>query len=135
MGECCPLSVAERRLRHGCCGWSGGARRGTVRDRGQGWGGCGTVTATTPAGITYCGSTENGTLTLTGDAGGVHLDRSQVNGLAYVESNSGPAVTVAGNTVTGSLYCTGNTPAPGDNNKIKTVSGTATGQCAPLAVR
>ena len=139
----------------------------------------GTVTATSPDAITYCGSTENGTLsvsgatgavtlgdggsctadtipsligiagatgpvtvnglqesgtlTLSGDAGGVTLSASSVNGAVHVENNAGPSVTVAGNTVTGSLYCTGNNPAPTDSGSINTVSGTATSQCAAIA--
>ena len=42
---------------------------------------------------------------------------------------------VSGNTVTGSLYCTGNNPDPVDYGSINTVSGTASGQCAPIAQR
>ena len=141
----------------------------------------GTVTATSPDTITYCGSTEdgtlsvsgatgavtlgdggscaadtipsrisitgasgsvtvnglqeNGTLTLSGDTGGITLSASSVNGAVHVENNAGPSVTVAGNTVTGSLYCTGNNPAPTDNGSINTVSGTATSQCAAIAQR
>jgi hypothetical protein len=38
-------------------------------------------------------------------------------------------------TVTGSLYCTGNNPAPADNGTINTVSGTASDQCAAIAKR
>ena len=141
----------------------------------------GTVTATSPGAITYCGSTEdgklsvsastgavtlgdggacaadtipstisitgaagpvmvngleeNGTLTLSDGTGGVTLSASSVNGPVYVEDNAGPSVTVAGNSVTGSLYCTGNNPAPTDNGSINTVSGTATSQCAALAER
>jgi hypothetical protein len=141
----------------------------------------GTVTATSPDTITYCGSTEdgtlsisgatgavtlgdggscaadtipsrisitgatgsvtvnglqeNGTLTLSGDTGGITLSASSVNGAVHVENNAGPSVTVAGNTVTGSLYCTGNNPAPTDNGSINTVSGTATDQCAAIAER
>jgi hypothetical protein len=63
---------------------------------------------------------------------------SQVDGLAYVENNAATApvqITVSGNTVTGSLYCTGNNPAPSDNGIINTVSGTASGQCAAIAER
>ena len=58
---------------------------------------------------------------------------NSVNGRVYVENNAGPSVTVAGNAVTGSLYCTGNNPAPTDNGSINTVSGTATSQCAAIA--
>jgi hypothetical protein len=41
----------------------------------------------------------------------------------------------SGNTINGSLACTGNTPAPGDAGAVNAVSGTATGQCTPLATR
>ena len=148
----------------------------------------GTVTATSPSGITYCGSTEagglsvtgatgpvvlggalpdgtactadmfsgpvtvtgatapvtvtgldqQGTLTLENDTAGVTLDGSQLDGRALVENNTATApavITVSGNTVNGSLYCTGNNPAPGDNGSINTVSGTATDQCAGIAER
>jgi 5'-nucleotidase len=77
----------------------------------------------------------NGTLTLSGDTGGVTLNASSVNGAVHVEDNAGPSVTVAGNRVTWSLYCTGNNPAPTDNGSINTVSGTATSQCAAIAER
>src|SRR5580693_579307 len=36
--------------------------------------------------------------------------RFAMAGGAYVENNAGPKVTKAGNTATGSLYCTGNNP-------------------------
>ena len=85
--------------------------------------------------VTVNGLQESGTLTLSGDVGGVTLDTSSVNGPVYVENNTGPAVTVAGNAVTGSLYCTGNNPAPTDNGSVNTVSGTATSQCAAIATR
>ena len=42
---------------------------------------------------------------------------------------------VSGNTVNGSLFCTGNNPAPIDYGAINTVSGTAYGQCAPISQR
>jgi len=44
-------------------------------------------------------------------------------------------ITVMGNTVTGSLACSGNDPAPADNGVVNTVSGTASGQCAAIATR
>jgi hypothetical protein len=92
--------------------------------------------ATAP--VTVTGLNQHGTLTLENDSAGVTLNGSQVNGLAYVENNAATApveITVSGNTVTGSLYCTGNNPAPSDNGIINTVSGTATGQCAGIAQR
>ncbi len=84
------------------------------------------------------GLSENGTLTLNGDTGGVTLNGSQINGLAYVENNTATApaaITVSGNKIDGSLYCTSNNPAPVDNGTINTVSGTATAQCTSIAER
>jgi hypothetical protein len=149
----------------------------------------GTVTATKPSEIIYCGSTEHGALSVTGSAGvvalggtlsdntpcgpdtipsavtvtgatapvtiqglhqsgtltvenntaGVVLEVSQVDGRVYVEHNTASAPTgiaLAGNTVNGSLTCTGNNPAPNDEGgNINTVSGTASGQCTAIAER
>jgi hypothetical protein len=96
-----------------------------------------TVTgATSP--VTVTGLNQNGTLTLENDSDGVTLGTSQVNGLVYFENNTSPltaGIMVTGNTVTGSLYCTGNNPAPLDYGNINTVSGTASGQCEPIATR
>jgi hypothetical protein len=102
---------------------------------------------TIPSAVTITGATapvivtglqQNGTLTLESDSDGVTLDGSQVNGLVYVENNTSAltaGIMVSGNTVTGSLYCTGNNPAPIDYGAINTVSGTASGQCAAIAQR
>ena len=90
--------------------------------------------ATSP--VTITGLKQHGTLTLENDSDGITLDGSQVNGLAYVENNTAAVtagIMVSGNTVTGSLYCTGNNPDPIDYNAINTVSGTASGQCAGIA--
>lgn len=55
-------------------------------------------------------------------------------GEAYVQNNTGTAgVTVSGNSIKGTLTCTGNTPAPTDNGSVHTVSGTADGQRAGIA--
>jgi hypothetical protein len=43
------------------------------------------------------------------------------------------ALVVAGNTITGSLSCNGNNPAPTDNGRLNTVTGLASGQCSALA--
>jgi hypothetical protein len=96
-----------------------------------------TVTGAT-APVTVTGLQQNGTLTLENDTAGVTLDGSKLNGRAYVENNTATApavITVSGNTVTGSLYCTGNNPAPADNGSINAVSGTASDQCAGIAER
>ena len=92
--------------------------------------------ATSP--VTVTGLQQNGTLTLESDSDGITLDGSHVNGLVYVENNTSPltaGIMVSGNTVTGSLYCTGNNPPPIDYGAINTVSGTASGQCAAIAQR
>jgi len=67
----------------------------------------------------------------------VTLDGASLSGLAYVENNAtgNSAVTVSGNTINGSLYCTGNTPAPVDGGAVNIVTGSATGQCTALATR
>jgi hypothetical protein len=96
-----------------------------------------TITGAT-APVTVTGLSQNGTLTLDNDTAGVTLNGSQLNGRAHVENNTATApaaITVSGNTVTGSLYCTGNNPPPVDNGSINTVSGTATDQCAAIAQR
>ena len=86
--------------------------------------------------VTVSGLKENGTLTLSGNTGGVDLAGISLSGLAYVQNNTGTAaITVAGNAINGSLYCTGNTPPPGDGGTVNTVTGSATGQCAGLATR
>jgi hypothetical protein len=142
----------------------------------------GTVTATSPSAITYCGSaeagalivtgatgpvtlgntcasdtisgpvtitgasalvtvgelTQHGTLTLDNNTDGIDFASSQINGPVHVENNTAPApeeIAVTGNSVTGSLYCTGNDPVPSDNGIINKVSGTASGQCAAIAER
>ncbi|MGH3164550.1 MAG: hypothetical protein ACRDN0_01490 [Trebonia sp.] len=146
----------------------------------------GSVTATDPAGITYCGSTEAGNLTVTGatgpvvlssalpdgtacaadtisgavaitgasapvtvtglkqrgaltlenDSAGVDLVGGQFKGSAYVSDNTATApaaITVSGVAVTGSLYCTRNSPAPTDAGTLNTVSvATASDQCTDL---
>lgn len=78
---------------------------------------------------------KHGTLRLQDSSGGVTLGGARVSGLVYVDSNAGGANTVAGNSVNGSLSCTGNNPAPGDGGTVNTAPGTAAGQCAGLAVR
>jgi hypothetical protein len=88
--------------------------------------------------VTVTGLNQQGTLTLDNDTAGVTLEGSQLNGPVHVENNTATApaaITVSGNTVDGSLYCTGNNPAPADNGSVNTVSGTATDQCAGISER
>ena len=102
---------------------------------------------TIPSSVTITGASamvavgelnQHGTLTLENNTGGIYFVGSQIDGRAYVEDNSAPAPVenaVMNNTITGSLYCTGNNPAPADNGIVNTVSGTASGQCAAIAER
>ena len=97
----------------------------------------GAVTITgASAPVTVTGLNERGTLTLENDAAGVDLDGGQLNGPAYVSDNTATApaaITVSGVAVTGSLYCTGNSPAPTDAGTLNTVSAaTASDQCTDL---
>ena len=97
-----------------------------------------TVTGATSL-VTMTGLHQNGTLTLENNTAGVTMEVSQVNGQVFVENNTAPApaaIALAGNTVSGSLFCTGNKPAPTDEGgNVNTVSGTASGQCAAIAER
>ena len=97
----------------------------------------GSVTITGASAMVTVGELhQHGTLTLEHNAGGIYFVGSQVDGRAYVENNSAPAPVenaVMNNTITGSLYCAGNNPAPADNGIVNTVSGTASGQCAAIA--
>jgi hypothetical protein len=97
----------------------------------------GAVTVTgASAPVTVTGLKERGTLTLETDTAGVDLDGGQLNGLAYVSNNTATApaaITVSGVAVSGSLYCTGNSPAPTDAGTLNTVSApTASDQCTDL---
>jgi 5'-nucleotidase len=97
-----------------------------------------TVTGATSL-VTMTGLHQNGTLTLENNTAGVTVEVSQINGPVYVENNTAPApavIALAGNTVNGSLFCTGNKPAPTDEGgNFNNVSGTASDQCAAIAER
>jgi hypothetical protein len=99
----------------------------------------GSVTITGASAMVTVGELDqHGTLTLGNDTGGVYFASSQINGQVYVENNAAPVpmeIGVVGNTVSGSLYCSGNNPAPSDDGIINTVSGTASDQCAAIAER
>jgi hypothetical protein len=86
--------------------------------------------------VTVTGLKQRGTLTLENDTAGVDLDGGQLHGSAYVSDNTATApaaITVSGVAVTGSLYCTGNSPAPTDAGTLNSVSAaTASDQCTDL---
>jgi 5'-nucleotidase len=91
-----------------------------------------TATGTTGAVLIEKGRI-SGPVTLTGNTGGVRLDTVTISGPVILIGNSGSQpVVVAQNTVSGVLSCSGNTPAPGNDNRPNTVRGPALGQCSRL---
>jgi hypothetical protein len=91
-------------------------------------------------GASGCGAnTITGPVTLTGNGAGVQLGGNLIHGPVRLTGNSGgtspgTAVSqVAANQIGGPLACSGNTPAPTDDNQPNTVAGPASGQCAGLA--
>ncbi|MGC5628803.1 exo-alpha-sialidase [Georgenia sp. Z1344] len=75
-------------------------------------------------------STIGGTLSVTGTAGPVVIDRSEVADDVTIADNSGRMATIlSGLTVDGSLACTGNAVVPTDSGVPFTVAGAASGQC------
>ncbi len=90
-----------------------------------------TVTGATGA-VSLTDTRVTGPVTLSGNKGGVRLDGATVTGPVSLTNNTGAATVVAGNTVTGPLACSGNNPAPVNENRKNTVRGPASGQCAKL---
>ncbi len=74
----------------------------------------------------------SGPVSATGNKKGVTIDSSSITGPVAVANNSGGPSVIAGNTITGPLSCSGNNPAPGNDNRKNTVRGPASGQCAKL---
>ena len=71
--------------------------------------------------MTVTGLYQQGTLTLENDTAGVTLGTA-ASSTAGPSSRTTPPLLLpssrwSGNTVNGSLYCTGNNPAPGDNGR------------------
>jgi len=73
-----------------------------------------------------------GPVTLSGNKGGVRIDGATVTGPVSLTNNTGGEAVVAGNTITGPLSCSGNNPAPVNEDRKNTVRGPASGQCARL---
>jgi hypothetical protein len=83
------------------------------------------------------GNTLNGLLTLTGNMGLVELGHNRINGGARLINTSGSAPTVEdmtseieSNMISGTLSCSGNSPAPVNDGRPNTVTGQRLGQCA-----
>jgi hypothetical protein len=95
----------------------------------------GAIVATGAAAISICGSTISGAITISGSTGPVVLGSGQpwctanrIGGDLTLRSNT-DGVSVAGNTITGLLACTGNAPPPDDLGQRNTVVGARSGQC------
>jgi hypothetical protein len=98
-----------------------------------------TITGATSL-VQLTGLHQNGTLTLDNNTAGIDMGVNRINGPVFVDNNTtspttAPAViALAGNTITGSLSCSGNKPAPTDEGgNFNHVSGTASDQCAAIA--
>lgn len=74
-----------------------------------------------------------GTVDVSANTAGVVLGGASVSGNVSVNSNSGGAITVKGNTImNGSLSCASNNPAPTNATQVNTATGGKNGQCASL---
>ncbi|TVT47687.1 choice-of-anchor D domain-containing protein, partial [Amycolatopsis rhizosphaerae] len=96
----------------------------------------GPVTATSGTGLRMCGSTVTGPVTVSGmtgtvTVGGPGCAPNSIQGPVTVNATSGHS-TIGGNTITGSLSCSGNNPPPTNAGLPNTVYGPRTGQCAVL---
>ena len=100
----------------------------------------GPLVASRSSSLAVCGTSVSGPVSVSGATGPVLLGGGAgspcgpdtITGPVTLTGNTG-GVTVAGNTISGSLSCSGNNPPPGDNGQPNKVSGTATGQCSSLA--
>ncbi|MFC0862574.1 ExeM/NucH family extracellular endonuclease [Sphaerimonospora cavernae] len=89
----------------------------------------GPITASQAGQVALLRTTISGPVTITG-SGEVTLDGLTISGPVRLNDNRAPVV--AGNRISGPLSCTGNSPAPINNDRPNTVSGPKTGQCSGL---
>jgi hypothetical protein len=83
------------------------------------------------------GNTINSNVTVSGNSAGVEIGGNAINGTLTVNSNTGGGLQaedavpeVENNSISGSLGCTGNNPAPSNDGQKNSVKGSRTGQCA-----
>lgn len=83
------------------------------------------------------GNTLKGTLTLSGNTGSFEVAGNTVPGGAVFTGNTGTGPAwqdatpeIEGNTISGSLSCSNNSPAPGNGGQGNKVSGSRSGQCS-----
>ncbi|MFV2022324.1 ExeM/NucH family extracellular endonuclease [Micromonospora sp. LOL_023] len=88
----------------------------------------------TSGAVTLTGVTIRGPLEVTGGDGGLRLDGADISGPVSLVNNKHDElpVVVAGNTIRGPIHCQGNSPKPVDEDRVNTVQGPASGQCAKL---
>jgi hypothetical protein len=89
----------------------------------------GLVTQTAGA-VTLLGAKVTGSIDMD-DSGPVSVEGSTIKGPVALRTNTVYTL-VSGNSITGSLACSGNTPPPVNNDLPNTVSGKRTGQCSLL---
>lgn len=82
------------------------------------------------------GSTFKGSVSITKNTGGFEVAADKISGSASFTGNTGTgpywqdaSPEIEGNTISGSLSCSGNSPAPTDGGQPNTVSGPRSGQC------
>jgi hypothetical protein len=98
----------------------------------------GPVTAEGAGRVVMCGTSVAGPVRLLGGAsvtvGDPHLGcaPNTIDGSLTLKDTGGTSV-LAGNTITGKLACSGNSPAPVNRGLVNVVLGPATGQCKSLA--
>ena len=86
--------------------------------------------------VTLCDSSVLGSVDVSGSTGPVQIGGAecaaiQVAGTVKLTNNTG-GVSVSGNTVVGSLSCSGNNPPPTNAGTPNNVSGARKDQCATL---
>jgi hypothetical protein len=90
----------------------------------------GDVSATGAATVSVLGATVNGNIKITG-SGPVSVEATHIGGTVNLGSNS-TSTLVSANTVKADLKCSGNTPAPVNNDLPNNVKGSKSGQCRAL---
>jgi hypothetical protein len=85
------------------------------------------------------GNTLRSSLSLSGNSGGLEVGGNQITGSVSVTGNTGtgplwqdPAPEIEGNSISGPLSCSNNSPAPGDGGQRNTVSGPRSGPCSAV---
>jgi hypothetical protein len=83
------------------------------------------------------GNTLKSGVSLSGNSGGFEAGGNKIAGPVSVTGNTGtgpswqdPAAEIEGNSMSGSLSCSNNSPAPTDGGQPNTVSGARSGQCS-----